>query len=446
MSKPSINLLYQSQDEEGARLPNCIPFWKRSKEFYKNWGNVKYQYLEELLEYANIGVNICSLDHAQKSSQDFWFHIQPEWIDLSFFYENVFHYIDDEYMRAIRMEPNVKVLIWFPSEGFHLSMPRFIDDLLWTLGDKGIPEEKIHIVFGDLRFEENFKHYCKKKKINSKIKTFGLNIFELNYWIETNRMYFSKNRMTEINPNNELVHQSEVNFEEHRSKRFVCRNANPRPHRIYVLSQLFKKGYHEQGYISFLNRYFTPGVPTNIHDFTKEESVLKTVEEDMDVFLKQTPIILDETAESIGNDLNQRRMQKKHYLDSYFSIINETVCDSFPGDPLFITEKVYQPILQLHPFIVFGSRGTLEYLQDTGYRTFHGFMLIDEKYDRASNSADRMDQAMECVRRLCAFDTEILHKEYIKIFDNLVYNQQHFLKLNKEEYLTEFMEWLKQPN
>ena len=53
---------------------------------------------------------------------------------------------------------------------------------------------------------------------------------------------------------------------------------------------------------------------------------------------------------------------------------------------------------------------------------------------------------MECVRRLCAFDTEILHKEYIKIFDNLVYNQQHFLKLNREEYLTEFMEWLKQPN
>ena len=31
-------------------------------------------------------------------------------------------------------------------------------------------------------------------------------------------MYFSKNRMTEINPNAELVHQSEVNFEEHRKQ------------------------------------------------------------------------------------------------------------------------------------------------------------------------------------------------------------------------------------
>ena len=109
---------------------------------------------------------------------------------------------------------------------------------------------------------------------------------------------------------------------------------------------------------------------------------------------------------------------------------------------MFITEKIYQPILQLHPFVVFGSRGTLEYLQDTGYRTFNKFMLIDEKYDQASSSADRIDQAMECVRRLCAFDTEILHKEYIKIFDDLVYNQEHFLKLNRKDYFKEFMRWL----
>ena len=40
-------------------------------------------------------------------------------------------------------------------------MPRFMDDLLWTLGDKGIPDDKIHLVFGDLRMEENFKTYLK---------------------------------------------------------------------------------------------------------------------------------------------------------------------------------------------------------------------------------------------------------------------------------------------
>ena len=437
-----INLLYQTHDEQKGYLPNCIPFWKRTPEHFKNYGNVKYEYLEELLEYGNVTINKCNLNHAQKSTETFWFHIQPEWIDLSFFYENVFHYINEDYIRAIRTEPNVKVLLWFPSEGFHLSMPRFIDDILYTLNDKGIPEEKVYMVFGDLRIQENFEYYCKKKKIDSKLKTFGMNIFELNYWVETNRMYFSKNRMKEINPNNEIVHPSEVNFEEHRSKRIVCRNANPRPHRIFVVSQLYKKGYDKQGYISFLNRYFTPGVPTNITDFTKDENVLATAEQDMKEFLAQTPIVLDETAETIGTDLNQRRMQKQHYLDSYCSIINETVCDSFPGDPLFITEKVYQPILQLHPFIVFGSKGTMEYLQDTGYKTFNGFCLVDEKYDWASNSADRMDQAMECVRKLFAFDIETLHKEYIKIFDNLVYNQEHFLKLEKDRYFDKLMLWL----
>tara|TARA_B100000989_G_scaffold120888_1_gene89178 strand:- start:13117 stop:14457 length:1341 start_codon:yes stop_codon:yes gene_type:complete len=446
MAKTSINLLYQSKDEEGARLPNCIPPWKRNKGYFKNYGNVKYQYLEEILDYADISVNICNLDQAQRSNQDFWFHIQPEWIDLSFFYENVFHYIDEDYLRAIKLEPNVKVLLWFPTEGFHLSMPHFIDDILWTLGDKGIPEEKIYIVFGDVRFEENFKSYCKKKKIKSKVKTFGLNIFELNYWMETNRMYFSRNRMTEIDPRKELVDQSEINFEHTRGKRFVCRNANPRPHRIYVMSQIYKKKLDHMGYISFLNRYFTPGVPTNLNDFTTKEENLQTAVEDMDEFLKQTPIVLDEDAKTIGTDLNQRRMQKEHYMDSYFSIINETVCDSFPGDPLFITEKVYQPILQLHPFIVFGSRGTMEYLRDTGYKTFNGFCLVDEKYDRADKSYDRIDQAMEQVQRLCGLPLDLLHQEYIKYFDDLVYNQDHFLKLNRKEYLTEFMKWLEQPN
>ena len=160
-----INLLYQTHDEDKGYLPNCIPFWKRNDQYYKNYGNVKFQYLEELLDYGNIKYNKCNIDHAIKSKETFWFHIQPEWIDLSFFYENVFHYIDEEYLRAIQHEPNVKVLLWFPSEGFHLDMPRFIDDILYTLSDKGIPEEKVYLVFGDLRIEENFKHYCKTKRI-----------------------------------------------------------------------------------------------------------------------------------------------------------------------------------------------------------------------------------------------------------------------------------------
>jgi len=376
-----------------------------------------------------------------KSSQTFWYHIQREWIDLSFFYENVFHYIDEEFLRAIRMEDNVKILLWFPSEGFHLDMPRFIDDILYTLGDKGIPEEKVYMVFGDLRIEENFKHYCKKKKIDCKIKTFGLNIFELNYWLETDRMYFNKTRMREIKVEKELVDVNLLDKDRLRPKKFVCRNANPRPHRIYLVSQLYKKNLDSEGYISFLNRYFTPGVPHNIEDFTENEDK-ETIKEDMQKMLDKTPIILDHDADTINDQLNQRRMKAEHYYNTYFSIVNETVCDSEPGDPLFITEKVYQPILQLHPFIVLGSRGTLDYLSDCGYRTFANWALLNESYDRESNSAKRTDMVLENIHRLCSYGTERLHEEYYRIFDNLLYNREHFLKLNRKEYLNKLLLWL----
>ena len=437
----ALKLLYQTHDSDKGYLPNCIPYWKRNNEYYKNYGNVKFQYLEELLDYAGVKYDKCNMDHAQKSSETFWFHIQPEWIDLSFFYENVFHYIDEDYLRAIRMEENVKVLLWFPSEGFHLDMPRFIDDILYTLGDKGIPEEKIYLVFGDLRIEENFKHYCKKKKIECKINTFGLNIFELNYWLETDRMYFSKTRMREIKVQDELVDEKLFDKEQFRPKRFVCRNANPRPHRIYTVSQLYKENVEQDGYISFLNRYFTPGVPTNVEDFTQREDKQNVIEE-MEKFLEQTPITLDHDSDSINKDLNQRRMKAEHYYNTYFSIVNETVSNSHPGDPLFITEKVYQPILQLHPFVVLGSRGTLDYLQDCGYKTFNDFALNNESYDRETDSAKRTDMAIEMIMRLCKCPIDMLHREYYGILDNLLYNREHFLKLNRSEYLNKLLLWL----
>ena len=188
-----------------------------------------------------------------------------------------------------------------------------------------------------------------------------------------------------------------------------------------------------------MNRYFTPGVPGNIRDFTNNENISE-IKEDMKNFLDQTPIILDEDAESINVDLNQRRMNAEHYYNTYFSLVNETVCDSFPNDPLFITEKVYQPILQLHPFLLIGSRGTLQYLKDTGYQTFNGF--FDESYDDMENSRDRIDNVMAQLGQNCAWPVETIHKDYWKIFDRLLHNRNHFLNLNKEEYFNKLFEWL----
>ena len=181
--------------------------------------------------------------------------------------------------------------------------------------------------------------------------------------------------------------------------------------------------------------------PTEIETFTQredKENVLKEMEE----FLEKTPIVLDHDGSSINESLNQRRMKAEHYYNTYFSIVNETVSNSQPGDPLFITEKVYQPILQLHPFVVLGSRGTLDYLQDCGYRTFNNWAFLNESYDRETDSAKRTDMVLENIKRLCHWPIDGLHREYYKIFDTLLYNREHFLKLNRSEYLNKLLLWL----
>ena len=92
------------------------------------------------------------------------------------------------------------------------------------------------------------------------------------------------------------------------------------------------------------------------------------------------------------------------YNDSMFSVVTET--SAHPGE-YYISEKVFKPIGQSHPFIVFGSQGTLKELRDIGFKTFSPF--IDETYDTVRKAEDRCELIMgEIVRLTNLSDSEKL--------------------------------------
>ena len=64
------------------------------------------------------------------------------------------------------------------------------------------------------------------------------------------------------------------------------------------------------------------------------------------------------------------------YRSTCFSIVTET---QFRNDVLFVSEKVWKPIRNRHPFLVVGTPGTLSYIRRLGFRTFTP--LIDERYE-----------------------------------------------------------------
>ena len=64
------------------------------------------------------------------------------------------------------------------------------------------------------------------------------------------------------------------------------------------------------------------------------------------------------------------------------------------SERLFVTEKTFKPIELSHPFVIYGNRGTLEYLRGLEFETFDH--AIDESYDLADNIETRL-QAIDTV-------------------------------------------------
>ena len=432
-----INLLYQTWINN-APISNSVPPHKR-KQNPNGYGNVKSYYLEKMLEVVGIEWKSLTVDNFDPKEITYY-HIQPEWIDLAFFYENVFHNIDDKVLNLLRdPKNNVRLLIWFPSEGFHLSMPRFLDDITWSINDKGIPFEKVTMVYGDLKIEHNYEKYMFYKRMGNdqKIKMYPFNVFETNYKHECDVRYFMKHKRKGVDYEKELIDSKELDRNHIRSHKFLCKNANPREHRIFIMSELYRKGYEDQMIHSFLNRYFTPDSIGNLKSYITESK--QHYFDDIDAYSKEwlktkTPIILDYDANNIGDDMNQRMLVKEHFTETYFSFVTETVFESNPGAPLFITEKTYMPFVNFHPFIITSGPGCLKYLQEQGYQTFPE--LFDESYDSITDRAKRLSIIMNNVERWCTKDIKELHTAYWSVWDKLEHNRKHFFaRQHKSEWV-----------
>jgi hypothetical protein len=89
----------------------------------------------------------------------------------------------------------------------------------------------------------------------------------------------------------------------------------------------------------------------------------------------------------------------KPYLDTYFSLISETV---FDHPHSFRTEKLWKPVAMGHPFIVASGVGYYRDLQNLGFRTFGH--LIDESFDNIDNNQQRIDRIVAVVEDLCQQD------------------------------------------
>jgi hypothetical protein len=126
------------------------------------------------------------------------------------------------------------------------------------------------------------------------------------------------------------------------------------------------------------------------------------------------------------------------YLDTYFSVVTETVFD-YPYS--FRTEKIWKPMAIGHPWIAVANCGFYRDLHNLGFKSFAS--VIDETFDQIDNNHDRLDRIAQVVKDLCQQDLASFLKECYNVCK---YNQQHLAAMRtkvRQEFPDRFFQFIK---
>jgi hypothetical protein len=133
-------------------------------------------------------------------------------------------------------------------------------------------------------------------------------------------------------------------------------------------------------------------------------------------------IYIDGDVEHIGSW--QRFFNPNWYDNTSFSVVVETTTNA----PTFISEKTFKPFAYYHPFILWGSPNTLQYVHELGFETFSH--LFDEDYDTISDSIQRLNT-------ICNLTKEILPNHKTMFLDKCT---QDVLKHNHNLFFHDSIE------
>jgi hypothetical protein len=218
------------------------------------------------------------------------------------------------------------------------------------------------------------------------------------------------------------------------TKTFIAPNrivAGERQHRLEMLYYIFKNRMLDN-HISCPET--CPAENINIYDAVKHLAAkYPDIEQ---VFAKQTlPINFanetDHPMHSCWLSLFDECAESLLYL------VTETVAT---GRRHHITEKTFKPIAMGMPFVIVGTRGSLEYLRSYGFRTFEG--IWDESYDLADDDV-RIERIASLLRSLDELPLEGKQYLFNQAQEVIEHNWRHFYDGGFEKILwTELQEML----
>ena len=106
--------------------------------------------------------------------------------------------------------------------------------------------------------------------------------------------------------------------------------------------------------------------------------------------------------------------------ESLLYLVTETVAT---GRRHHLTEKTFKPIALGMPFVIVGTRGSLQYLRSYGFRTFDG--IWDESYDDAEDDV-RIERIASLLRSLDELPEDAKQELFEAAHEVIEHNWNHF--------------------
>lgn len=229
---------------------------------------------------------------------------------------------------------------------------------------------------------------------------------------------------------------------------FLFLNGRSRPHRKYLYEKLKMSGVLDQALWTMLdgrpslsrslrldqNGINLMGTMSEIRHLPAHYEFPQYRDAEVDTVSQQRRFIKHEL---FNNTWGEIYLQPEPYIDTYFSLVTETICAESLHS--FRTEKIAKVLAIGHPWICASTPGFYRDLRNLGFRTFSG--IIDEGFDSVMDAQSRLD------RILCLVD-EILEDpvSFLGACESVCkYNQQHLIDLGprlRNEFPEKFFNFL----
>jgi hypothetical protein len=336
--------------------------------------------------------------------------------------ERVLHnfqlYIPDDILEKIKSDANTFLIIVSVEP-----VPFIVYNLYKFISEHDIPVNKILCITELIDINQEVDKVSKEFNLD-KLKTFLISTDES--WM-FHQMRQNREALADYHP----LEKKQYN------KSFLNFNRRWRPHRPLFVSLLLCHDLLNHGFVSLGDTG-----EGNVDWKSVFGSMIKLVDDDTKQLLikNQTAITnLSELYLDIDDlSFNPIRLTDsdhtiKLYEDSYFSLVSETCF--FDGVGRFLTEKTFKPIVYQHPFVLIAPPGSLEFLKELGYKTFHPF--IDETYDTIVDNNERMKLILKETERLSNLTQEELFKFIDQVKPITKFNYVKLRQKRLENFLIE---------